>query len=409
MHNEQLSEAQWAALCWDPQNSAGDNFDIDTYKGRARDLNKYPYLDFNIPEGAAQLAYSTTSGEFSYMNPNKPLVNPTVSSFMPTKYVYAPELAYYVNSPVRVNSTLLTSDNLDNLYPNGTANWKNDSEWPEGWSLGKVSSSTKSVAVRDNINYGVALLKTSVALADGVTALLDNRNVMTDGKEADQSFSISGTQHPIALTGVLVGGVNPRYNWQFLRKYTTYDSSTQSMDFTQFDGVIYDDALPSTVVPTPAGDENYTLVYDNYNSSEGRDSQNNVYIALEFKNVSGLPFWGRDNLIPNQGKFYLVAQILNTTARQGSINWPTDHQIPPVYGVVGDTEAIPEGKKAGESKQIPRVFIQDFMTTAVFKLSKDALKKAYYTMPDLRTSNMSLGLSVDLQWESGYVVDDLVF
>ena len=407
MHNEQLSEAQWAALCWDPQNPAEDNFDIDTYKGRAKDLNKYPYLDFNIPEGAAQLAYNATTGEFSYLNPNKPLVNPNASSFNPKKYVYAPELGYYVNSPVRVSSTLLTSDNLNSLYPNGTDNWSKDGEWPDGWSLGKVSSSTKSVAVRDNINYGVALLKTSVALADGVTELLDNRKDMTGGKEADQSFTISDTKHPIALTGVLVGGVNPRYNWQFLRKYSTYDGNPKSMDFTQFDGVIYDDALPSTVVPTPAGMENYTLVYDNYNSSEAANSQNNVYIALEFKNVSGLAFWGRDNLIPNQGKFYLVAQIKNTEARQGSITWPTDHQIPPIYGV--DGEAVPEGKKAGESKQIPRVFIQDFMTTAVFKLSKDALKKAYYTMPDLRTSNMSLGLSVDLQWESGYVVDDLVF
>lgn len=409
MKHEQLTESQWADLCWDVKGPSADDFDISTYTGRARNLNKYPYLDFHIPEGAAQLDFNATTGEFSYKHPNKPLVNPNVEFFEPRKYVYAPELAYYVNSPIRVNSTLLTSENLGNLYPNGTNNWKNDSKWPEGWSLGKVSSSTKSVAVRDNINYGVALLKTSVALADGVTALLDNRNVMTNGKEADQSFSISGTQHPIALMGVLVGGVNPRYNWQFLRKYSTYDSSTQSMDFSQFDGVIYDDVLPSTLVPTPAGDENYTLVYDNYNSGAARDEQNNVYIALEFKNVSGLPFWGRDNLIPNQGKFYLVAQILNTTARQGSISWPTDHQIPPVYGVVGDAEAIPEGKKAGESKQIPRVFIQDFMTTAVFKLSKDALKKAYYTMPDLRTSNMSLGLSVDLQWESGYVVDDLVF
>ena len=70
---------------------------------------------------------------------------------------------------------------------------------------------------------------------------------------------------------------------------------------------------------------------------------------------------------------------------------------------------MPTGKNPGESKQIPRVFIQDFMTTAVFKLSEDALKNAYYTMPDLRTSNMSLGLSVDLAWEAGYVVDDLVF
>ena len=407
MKGDELSDDEWAALCWDPQNPSNDNFNIAEYKGRAKDLNHYPYLDFNIPEGAAQLAFNATTGEFSYLNPNKPLVNPNASSFNPRKYVYAPELSYYVNSPVRVNSTLLTADNLNSLYPNGTDNWTNNDQWTGGWALGKVSSSTKSVAVRDNINYGVALLKTAVALDGDVTVLSDNRNALSGGKEADQTFSISDSQHPIALTGVLVGGVNPRYNWQFLRKYSTYDSSTQPMDFSQFDGVIYDDALPSTVVPTPTGMENYTLVYDNYNSSEAANSQNNVYIALEFKNVSGLAFWGRDNLIPNQGKFYLVAQIKNTDARQGSITWPTDHQIPPIYGV--DGEAVPEGKKAGESKQIPRVFIQDFMTTAVFKLSEDALKKAYYTMPDLRTSNMSLGLSVELQWESGYVVDDLVF
>lgn len=411
MQGEALTPNEWASLCWDPQNPTQDNFDISTYDGRARDLNKYPYLDFNIPEGAAQLAYNATTGAFSYLHPNKPLVNPNAQSFEPRKYVYAPELAYYVNSPVRVNNTLLTSDNLNNLYPNGTDNWSNNSQWPEGWSLGKVTSSTKSIAVRDNIHYGVALLKTSVALNPEVTALLDNRQALSGGQEADQSLPISDTQHPIAFTGVLVGGVNPRYNWQFLRKYSSYDNTdpNQTMDFSQFDGVIYDDQLPSTLVPTPTGKENYTLVYDNYNSSEAADNQNSVYIALEFQNVSGIAFWGRDNLIPNLGKFYLVAKIENTPERQASITWPTDHQIPPLYGVAGDTEAIPSGKKPGDSKQVPRVFIQDFMTTAVFKLSEDALKKAYYTMPDLRTSNMSLGLSVDLQWESGYVVDDLVF
>ena len=82
MHNEQLSEAQWAALCWDAQNPSADNFDISTYRGRARNLNKFPYLDFNIPEGAAQLSYNTTSAQFSYLNPNKPLVNPNASSFI---------------------------------------------------------------------------------------------------------------------------------------------------------------------------------------------------------------------------------------------------------------------------------------------------------------------------------------
>ena len=56
---------------------------------------------------------------------------------------------------------------------------------------------------------------------------------------------------------------------------------------------------------------------------------------------------------------------------------------------------------AGESKQIPRVFIQDFMTTASFQIGRDALKHAYYSVPDLRASQMSLGLSVDLQWNAG--------
>ena len=395
MLGDELTEAEWEALCMDDDNT-------DPYTGKASDLNHYPSY-YNIPDGAAQLSYNTTTGEFSYMNPNKPLVNKGAGTFDPKNYYYAPELAYYVNSSVRVNNTLLTSENLTTLYPNGTDNWSLDSNWKssDGWNVGKVTSSTKSVAVRDNINYGVALLKTSVALEPGVTALLDNRFVLSGEKEGDQSLTISDEAHPIALTGVLIGGVNGQYNWQFLRKNT-------SGDLAKFNGVIYDDNLPSGLVPTPAGSENYTLVYDNYNSDEGAATQNNVYIALEFQNISGIPFWGKDNLIPDKAKFYLVAQLANTEARRNSITWPTDHQIPPIYGVTGDTEEVPEGK-AGLSKQIPRIFIQDFMTTAVFKLSANALKNAYYTMPDLRTSNMSLGLSVDLQWETGYVFDDLVF
>lgn len=371
----------------------------DNFAG-ARDLNDYPYEDFNIPEGAAQLSYSAEYGTFSYMNPNKPLVNPEMASFLPTKYVYAPELFYYVNSPIRVNETMWDPSSPEtDIYPNGSITWSKDSNWGTTWVKdGKVSSSTRSVAVRDNINYGVALLKTSIAVA--TDELKDNRYEMTDHKESNQTIS-SGS---IVLTGILVGGVNPRYNWQFLRKYTAAPS--EGMDYSKFDGVIYDDQIVSSAIPTPTGSETYTLVYDNYDSDAAADAQRNVYVAFEFEN-QGIDFWGRDNLIPNGSKFYMVAKLLNTEARQAAIQWPQDHQVPPVYGV--DGEAVPEGKKAGESKQIPRIFIQDFMTTAVVTLNELSLQKAYYTMPDLRTSNMSLGLSVDLQWEAGYKFEDLVF
>lgn len=371
----------------------------------AKDLNKYPYEDFNIPEGAAQLEFNAETGKFNYMNPNKPLVNQLATSFKPTKYVYAPELYYYVNSPIRVNNEQWDSSDPDQatFYPNGSSPWSQDANWGANWTKnGKVTSSTRSIAVCDNINYGVALLKSSIAVPS--TSFLDNRYVLSGEKEADQTIS----PDDISLVGILVGGVNPRYNWQFLRKYDYDTTSDKGMDFSKFDGVIYDDAIVSSTIPTPAGKENYTLVYDNYDSSLDADEQSNVYIALEFENNSTKDFFGRDNIIPSGSKFYLVALLKNTVARQASITWPSDHQVPPVYGVDGE-EGLPDGKKAGMSKEVPRIFIQDFMTTAVFTMSEGALKNAYYTMPDLRTANMSLGLSVDLQWETGYVFNDLVF
>ncbi len=363
----------------------------------ARDLNDYPYGDFNIPEGAAQLEYNTETGLFAYVNPNQALVTPN-SRFDPRKYVYAPELIYYVNSPLRVNNTNWDSADAD-FFPNGTKPWANDEKWGEGWTKdGKVSSSTRAVAVRDNINYGVALLKTSVAAS--AATLPDNAYSMTGGKESNKSIAVN----TIKLVGVLVGGVNPRYNWQFLRKYSTAPAT--GMDYSKFDGVIYDDKIVNATVPTPTGQETYTLVYDNYNSAVAENAQNDVFIALEFEN-QGVDFWGRDNLIPAGSKFYLTAQLKIADKNPNDIKWPTDHQIPPIYGV--DNESVPTGHKAGDSKQIPRIFIQDFMTTAVFTLTETALQKAYYTMPDLRTANMSLGLSVDLQWGTGYKFEDLTF
>jgi hypothetical protein len=237
----------------------------------------------------------------------------------------------------------------------------------------------------------------------GVTVLQDNRHTFKPSEE-NKTINVSNAQ--LQLRGILIGGVNPRMNWQFTRKFeTSGDHDGHGSDLSIFDGVIYDHSLPSNAVPTPIDSPNYTLVYDNYNSSETAENQNDVYVSLEFVN-GGEAFWGRDNLIPSGGVFYLVAKLPKPTADQItalSTRWPTDHQIPPIYGVgAGETfETVPDGKVAGESKQIARVFIQDFVTTAVFKIDATSLQKAYYSVPDLRASQMSLGLSVDLQWTPG--------
>ncbi len=357
----------------------------------AADLNDFPYGDFGVPDGVAQLAFNDTD-LFSYKIPNSSLITPNnpTAVFQPDHYMYPAELMYYVNSPLRVTDKddLSVSD-----YPNGVGPWSDDTSAGNKWAVGlwqkngKVKSSTRGVAIRDNINYGVSLFETNVAWGNGVSSLKDNRSAMTGGEEEDRVFSVNDAH--FSLHGVLIGGQNPRMGWQFLKRGADGDHAA-------FDYVIYDDHIASSGVPTVS--PNYTVVFDNYDSSV--ESQNDVYVALEFEN-GGDAFWGRDNLIPNGALFYLTARLQN--ANGGSITWPTDYQVPPIYGVDGET--VPDGKVAGASKQIPRIFIQDFLTKATFRIGETSLHNAFMTIPDLRTTQMSLGLSVDLEWRSGYEFD----
>ena len=48
------------------------------------------------------------------------------------------------------------------------------------------------------------------------------------------------------------------------------------------------------------------------------------------------------------------------------------------------------------------------MTTATFKIGANSLKNAFITIPDLRSTQTSLGLSVDLNWREGINFDNIV-
>lgn len=367
--------------------------------GKAKDLNGYPYEDFNIPVGAAQLTFDKDNGVIGYKHPNQALLSAGVD-YDPRNYTYPAELVYFVNSPLRISSKskLEVSDFVDGVTP-----WQDNAEWlARGWNndIGAVEQSTRGVAVRDNISYGVALLKTTLSYADGVTEFSDNRKEMTG--EADRTFSTANAK--LTLRAVLIGGQNAQMDWQFLRKNTAANSTVYSggdalIDPSLFNRVIYDDKLPSTSVPMD--EPNYTLVFDNYNSSE--TTQNTVKVALEFKN-GGDAFWGKDNLIPKDGIFYLVGELVPANAKT-AVNWATaTRQIPPVY-LPGETLPSGSTKKVGDSKEIARVFIQDYMTIANFKLNTNSLKHAYLTIPDMRSAQMSFGLSVDLKWKQGFEFD----
>lgn len=341
------------------------------------DLMGFP-TSFKLPLGAAQLHFNdftaTVNPGFSYKNPSTSLLD-LGSTIAPGHYMYPSELLYFDNSSLYVsNAEKVAAD-----YPNGYNTWDTYAWTTNNWTNSAVASTTRSVAVKNNINYGVAMLQTQVALNG--TSFNDNRNAIVP-TEADQLLTeaeVKGMQ----LTGIIVGGQNHRLGWNYLAK---------ANETTDWDYAIFDNQIESATIPTGA---NYTLVFDNYHSGE-QAAQTDVLVALEFQNNSGKDFYGKGNLIRQGGKFYLIGKLELGTKRIGTnkdINnsdtaWPTKYPIPPYTA-------------GGASQEITRVFIQDYLTTATFKIGENSLKNAFVTVPDLRSTQTSLGLSVDLNWRSG--------
>ena len=354
-------------------NTPGDAKYWETKFGKVvtGDLKNLP-TSFNLPNGAS-LLFLDNNGDFTYRNPSTSLLDQNASTAA-ANYMYPAELLYFDNSALRVNDTEQKADD----YPNGVTPWDTEASWTaKGWTSGAtggvVSSTTRSVAVKNNINYGVAMLQTKVVL-DG-TSFADNRKAIVP-TETNQTLTADEVKQ-FKLTGVLIGGQNHQMGWNYLAK---------AEDATDWAYVIYDNKINGTgAIPTPSGEENYTLVFDNYHSGD-QSKQTDVLVALEFENTSK-DFYGKGNMVRYGGKFYLVGKLVLGENRVATANWPTYYAIPPYDG--------------GATNKISRVFIQDFMTTATFKIGATSLQKALVTVPDLRSSQTSLGLSVDLKWQPG--------
>ena len=345
------------------------------------ELKDFPVVNFTLPEGSAQLDYTAASNTFTHKTPGTSLLNKAATTD-PTAYQFPAELMYRCNSGVRTSNKEKTSSSG---YPNGVANWDDNTKWDSDWTGTSVTSSTRATAMTQNVNYGVALLKATVSIKEGVTSLQDNRAALNPGEE---NTSFSPENLDITWTGVIVGGQPASVDWQFLPS----SGST-------FDKLVYDNRVTGlaagTAVPSTAGSAsaaNYTILFDNWVTG---DTQNKVRVALQFVN-NGDDFWGRDNLIRKGQTFYLVAELDPTSKTIAS--WDNYYQVPPLTS-------------AGVSTKTTRVFVQDYMTTANFKFTANAtghpssLQDAYVTIPDLRSSQLSFGLSVDLDWRPGLTFD----
>lgn len=381
--------------------------DVSSFSAVKNDNFKNFPVTFNLPEGVSQLKFSAFSTDTPITGGFEYLALAQTSSLIqlaqklnPTKYTYPAELLYFDNSLLRVCDTDKDPDD----YPNGYINWDNDehAEWA-GWTIGSVASTTRSVAVKNNINYGVAMLQTSVALGEAPNGYMDNRpelqaykDIINDSEQtltseqetALSSLTITADQiKEFKLTGVLIGGQYKQVGWNYLS--TGDGDGNANKDFVIYDNKMNgaEEADPGIAIPTAS--PNYTLVFDNY----AGEVQNDVRIALEFQNSDDVDIYGKGGMIPKGGKFYLVG-LLDISGKTLS-TWPTKYAIPPYTN-------------NGAPTDIPRIFIQDFVTTATFKIGPNSLENAYTTVPDLRSSQISLGLSVDLNWRNGIEFDNVV-
>lgn len=295
---------------------------------------EYP-TNLGLPAGAAQVKateQTSTAHTFAYNN--------TDYSATFASYAYPAALYYYVKTEAKtdnnVHSTEWTGSTVDNWNDFVSTNYTGTS----------VTATTKSVVLKEAINYAVARFDVSPKFGSDVAE-----------KVPDQQGVYREIGSNFVLTGILVGQQNP-VDYAFEWKTASADKIK-----TIYDASITQTAITETAPTTPF----YTLVLQ---SEDGTSNEKTVNFALEFKN-EGEDFYGNEgNIIPSGGTFYLVGKLSN----------------------------YKENVKAADY-----VFQQDHNTIA--NITIKSLKDAYNTIPDLRKTQLELGLYVDLTWQAGLTQD----
>lgn len=320
-------------------------------------VSKYPN-NINLPDGAVELSFNATSKKFTYAATSGLTGLTTLDA---SKICFPASIYYFQSSDLAATAKEMDS----NEWPTTTAKWtgttapwlKAENTLADGWTA-SVQPTTRSIAMRQNINYGVANLATTVKC--GAASLADNTTLsVTDPSEFAGTVAVPEAGFPV--TGLLIGGQPTKVGFNF--QPTSDAEYVQTIYDNNLTGIVAKNAEPTTT--------NYTIVLPNDKGRTATD-QNTVNVAIELTNNSGVAFRGADGIIPAGGKFYLVGKLEPKT-------------------------------KALTGVDKPAVFMSDYKTT--LNLTIKSLKNAYNTIPDLRSTKLQLGLSVDLEWQQGIQFD----
>lgn len=334
--------------------------------------------NIGLPLGAAQYKYDPSTAAFVYITDAH-----SVAQTPLLDYIYPSEIFYFTNTPLKATANNVT-------WPTTTTAWKDaytGTDWKDA-----VEASSKNIALVNNVQYGTALLATQVKCTPADGKLYDNSAEMDP--TVSENKAITYTENMFPLTGVLIGTQPASVNWNFLPT-GGYTKCIYDKNVSWFDAEVTTEDKEKTIYANSGENyskPNYTLVYDN-NGYQNTDNNGNVNVCLEFTNNSGVDFYGKDGLIKNGHKFYLVGKLDLT-----------DKSVPSTFPTTAGNDATNDVYYPSVAL---RVFIQDYTTTAKFNITagstttKGSLANALSCIPDMKAVTQEIGLSVDLEWKSG--------
>lgn len=342
---------------------SGNDLVITSLDGTSTTREGYPG-NIGLPDGAAAMRWvatkpidATDDGYPKFV----PQVKVPAGNTMPLsdhdRFAYPPELYYYIDSPIK------TSESSKESAYQSAAKWV-DKEGDDG-VLNKyehddavVASTTRSVAVKNPLDYAVGCLVTRIqAVSDN---LEDNSQAAKDEEGASSTIvvaSVSLGSDKFPLTGIQIDG-QYKQTYEFL---PIADTNTNKA--TEY--IVYDNDITGVYLTSTQSGPAYTLAYQ---SRDGKP----VDIVLEFLNNSGKLFYGYQNGIVYPGtKFYLIGQI-----------WPPNPEA--------STENID-----------CRVFTKDHISSV--QLTIQSLQNAYNVIPDLKTAQYAIKVDnvAVTQWSDG--------
>ena len=344
-----------AAIQGSGNSTASINDDNNTVTLTGSALTGYP-ASINLPDGSASIRWNTvlkpkeTEDDEADGDETEEEMEEDVdaSGFVVSEagvgldmndrslFAYPAELYYQANSRIRTSTSSQASHYPDESWSEVLGSYDSEN--------GVVSVTTRSVALADQLDYGVSCLELSI-MAAGVAEGSKHYLIEGSRETANRICLEDLADDAFPLTGVFVGG-------QYPVDYNFKPSDGTTDEDARLERIIYDRDIVSGVSLTQAESAaNYTLVLQT-------KLHRPVSIVLEFENKSGREFRGyQGGLIYPGTHFYLTGKV-----------------IPSV------TTTDPDEKQ--------RVFKRDYKTKLLLKVQ--SLVNAYNVIPDLKTAQHDL-------------------